>query len=420
MISGPIVPTNGEGLLALLQSDPARIETGLRLVATGLELDGGLVVDALGCDALGHPVVIVLAEEGDATTHRELPAHPGEVATADVLVRVVTLHRWFVRYARYLSGLIPGVAFPAGANVRILVLGVRVDAAVVAGIRGLALPDVQLLQVDVFRIAGRTCFGVDELTSGDRVDERFGLPAAFLIDDRHGSIATLLLDLLRKLDSTLEVRGDRYGRRFYCRGTFLAELRMQQQGLTIRLGEGSARPLTTQADVAAWFDRVARRYIEIVSDRSGAQFPNSALRGGEAVEWPQGPEPHSDTPEPEAVRPGVGVGLGDRNAEVRHDRTERVPATSHDVVSSSPILARAEADAKDGAPAGVEVRKDRMVGGADSRAAEGVAPRNPGRIEPALSAFDVELSEDEFNALQQPGAGPEDGSTSGRAQGGVR
>jgi hypothetical protein len=248
MISGPIVPTNSEGLLELVVGDPERIETGLRIVARGLALDRDTRVDAIGRDAVGRPVAVLL-----------LTGQDGEQAA----VRVLSLSRWFARNARFLAGAIPGVAFPAEGAVRIIAIGAGLDHGVVTALCGLGLPDVQVLQIETFRIQERTCFGVRDLTGAETQHDTFDLPSAITAPLQR-EIGSRFLDLLERLEPHLEIRGDRFGRRFFLAGHALCELRLEERGLAVRLPEEPPRPLADGADVARWFDRVARRYLDIV------------------------------------------------------------------------------------------------------------------------------------------------------------
>ena len=267
MISGPNVPTNDEGLLALLESEPEAVETGLELVALGLALGDGLVVDAVARDAVGKPVAVVLAcdEERDN----------------DLSVRMLSLHHWFGEHARFLTGRVPGVAFPADGTVRLMVIGTSLRAPVVASLNGLGIPLLQVLRVMAFELDGKSCFGVRDLSGSEGAHDSFDVPVAVSAAEMQ-DLGRRFLDLVRRLDSAIEVRGDRYGRRLYMQGQLLAALRVQPKGLAVSLPEDVSRPLADSTDVAAQFDRVARRYLDLVraTPRSHCR---SRPRGGAAA-----------------------------------------------------------------------------------------------------------------------------------------
>jgi hypothetical protein len=272
MISGPVSPHTRTGLSDLLEQHLERIESGLAVVAWNLELDDGCEVDALARDAAGRPVFLFAVDP------------QGE---PDLVPRLLRAKRWLADGVELLarSPRLAGVDFALPS--RLMVVGLGAMPELVDQLAALRADCFEVYRLRRFRVDGELVVAVQALSAaGPGAGEQpFRLPSGVTgpAARTHGA---RFLELMQRLDPSLQVTGDRYSRSFCFGGAKLAELRLEGGRLAVRLGVdqpgGAALEVGSARDCALAFDAVARLYLEL-SRSSGsagdALAPASAKAG---------------------------------------------------------------------------------------------------------------------------------------------
>lgn len=267
MISGPVLPRTREGLRAVVESHLDRIEGGLRQLEREPWLDN-VLVDALCRDAAGAPVLLFLAEPG---------------AEMESLERVFRARLWLLENGGLLRDLVPLRGLDPDRAARSMLVGFDFPWSFVRLLPGTGLPDLEVyavrslsyggqMRVQVVPVHGRAC---EPVLRGERVPEGITRSEQRVLFAR-------LQTWLRRLDTDLSVRGDRYGRIWFYDGAPLAEVALRDRRLSVRIpcadagleGAATVFVIEREEDCRRAADRVARRYLELLARRS-AQDPAS-------------------------------------------------------------------------------------------------------------------------------------------------
>ncbi|MDP6930142.1 MAG: hypothetical protein QF412_10615 [Planctomycetota bacterium] len=261
MISGPIFPRTREGLWDLARQNLDLIEHGLTIVQSDLCLDGGDRIDGLCRDALGHPTLLLCGEGAD------------EVG---IVSRAIEMQAWVTTHGSLLEQALPLCGLRYDLPVRVIILVFDLSFDILQRLRGLAALPIEVYQARSFLVGGETMVGVKPL-AGDAANgsgDGFDVPCG-LADSSMRDLCSQLLDLLRRLEPTLRVSGDRYSRRFCLDADPLAELRTGSDGLELRIssaGEedgGASFRLEEWAECLEAMDGVIRRYLQLYDLRAG-------------------------------------------------------------------------------------------------------------------------------------------------------
>ena len=249
MIRGPVLPQMRDGLWALVSGRLDQIERGLVLVMEGFDCCGGQLglVEGVARDAIGAPVLVVLALDGDPLLA------PRVLAAADFLQRV----------GDGLAAALPEGGFSAGVDGRILVIGTDVSANALEQLRRLPAPGVQICRLEPFRVAGSERFAVRYLRGGvpaaDRVEAV--CPPEFVVPEAVQDLWRGLHDLCVRIDRAVRIDGDRYWRRICWQGHLLGEVRLVDGVLRAVPVDGSERSIQSVGDVRAFGDQLLRRFV---------------------------------------------------------------------------------------------------------------------------------------------------------------
>ena len=151
MIRGPVLPQLRDSLWSLVSRRLDAIERGLTLVVEGLDCSGGQLgqVDGLARDAMGGPVLVLLAVDGDAL----------------LSARVLSACEFLTRVGDSLVTAVPEANFCSGIGGRVLLVGTEASAASLELLRRLPLPAFQVCRLEPFRLAGTERFAVRWLSA---------------------------------------------------------------------------------------------------------------------------------------------------------------------------------------------------------------------------------------------------------------
>jgi hypothetical protein len=297
MIAGPILPRTADGLWDAVRRDPERLERGLRLVRRELVLDGApgvrdgapgvrdgspgaaagaLVVDALGADAVGAPVLLFVAL---IDRDRHLPA------------RIADAREWFARNASMLAPILDGSGVRVDLPARVFVIGFEFSEACLTRLRREAGQprEGRLGEVAAFRVEGLFVDGVRHVGVVQVLGDAAGVDLGADPESPLAQRARQLGELLAHVDPDLVADGDRYSRVWRLDGTTVIRVERDARRLYAVIPDGGVLELAGDDDVAEACDLAMRRYLAIVR--------------GELVE-PQRPEQQRPEPQrPEPQRP---------------------------------------------------------------------------------------------------------------------
>ncbi len=329
MIAGPILPRTADGLWEAIRKDPERLERGLRVVRRELVLHAGLgtggaaipagdglVIDALGADAVGAPVLLFVAQiEQD----RCLPA------------RIAEAREWFARNAPMLTPILDGDGVRLDLPARVFVVGFEFTAsclerlsllAQLAAAGGREPADVSAFRVEGLILDGVHHIGVARVLGGEG-DIRLGAPEASEVSKRCEQLA----ELLECLDPELTQDAERFARTWRCQGTTILRLERDARHLRAQIPGEGAVDLIHEEDLADACDLAMRRYLTVVRGEdavvrvepdSRAGGPRAAADlGVEAEEFgaffenvDAGPAPRGRAPLGRGLRRGGDRGAG--------------------------------------------------------------------------------------------------------------
>ncbi|MFK7739994.1 MAG: hypothetical protein AB8H80_06685 [Planctomycetota bacterium] len=292
MIRGPILPHLRERLWALVSRRLDSIESGLRLVLESLDCGGGEVgpLDGVARDAIGAPVLILLAVEGDAL----------------LSARALAAGQFLQRVGDSLAQALPEGNYSPGCTGRILVVGTDAAAKELAQLQTLPIHALEACTLEPFRVSGSERFAVRWLTSRTASGRGHGTVGADSlrsdalqsdaeasaggggggsydsstarrhIGDSHANdipgfappagcvgLWHELESICRRMDPAVRIHGDRFVRRVFWNGHLLGEVQTLDEGLVASSGRsvgraGAGRELRVVRDVRRFADEMLR------------------------------------------------------------------------------------------------------------------------------------------------------------------
>lgn len=255
MIRGPVLPQSREALWSLVVGRLDAVERGLELVGDGFDCSGGQLglVDGLARDAVGAPVLLLLAVEGDAL----LVART--LAAADFLHRV----------GDALASALPEASFCPGVPGRVIVIAVERCAAACEVLARQPIGGVQVCRLEPFRLAGTEHFAVRWLhepaapvaTAPTAVSP--SVVPTFAAPPHLQSLWSGLQELCQRIDSGVRIDGDRYRRRITWNGRLLAEVHSMADALQGTIAGGQPCALAAPADLRQFSDQLVRTYMRL-------------------------------------------------------------------------------------------------------------------------------------------------------------
>lgn len=291
MIAGPILPRTADGLWEAIRKDPERLEHGLRVIRRELVLhaglapagrsgpaDEGLVIDAVGADAVGAPVLFFVAQiEQD----RCLPARISEACD------------WFARNASMLTPILDGDGVRLDLAARVFVVGFEFTASCLDRLALLAQISAaggrSAVDVSAFRIEGMVLDGVHHVgvarVLGGGGDARLAAAEGSEVGKRCEQLA----ELLECLDPELTQDAERFARTWRCQGTTI--LRLERNARRLRAvvpGHGGVE-IVHEEDLTDACDLAMRRYLHVV--RGEGVLEGEDRSQGEEFDLDDGVEP---------------------------------------------------------------------------------------------------------------------------------
>jgi len=286
-----VLPQLRAGVWTKVAGRLGSVERGLELLLEGVDCSAGQfgLVEGLARDAMGAPVLVLIAVDGDGLLTAR--AH----AACEFLARI----------GDSLSVAVPEANLVAGSRGRVLVIGTEAGAASLDLLCRLPLPGLEVCRLEAFRIAGGERLSVRWLTvdgahrsatgstRGARLPE-FEAPGAFR------STWDELRQLCERIDPGIAWDGDRFSRRITWQGRGLGRIVVadgELWGLEVadddRMGASRAGPdapgvaaaphypLRDVAGARRFFDRLLRRYAQVAG--LGQPRPNGVDRDARAA-----------------------------------------------------------------------------------------------------------------------------------------
>ena len=260
MIRGPVLPQTRDSLWSLVATRLDQVESGLTLVSENFDCSDGAVgpIEGLARDAVGGPVLVLLALDGDAM----LPA------------RALAAGRFLERVGDSLAAAMPEAGFCPDAPSRVLLIGTEGGAAIEEVFR-LPIEGLHACSLEPFRVAGserfavrwrrqaaaaeRACEPSAEHTAGGH-DAAAG--TAFMVPDACEELWGAVQSLCQRLDPAVTVRGDRFSRHITWSGRPLGTVRVVGSSLVASAATGVVRELRAAADVRSFGDQLLRAYAQ--------------------------------------------------------------------------------------------------------------------------------------------------------------
>ncbi len=252
MIRGPVLPKVRDSLWALLAPRLAQLESGLTLVHEPLECgDAALgVVDGLARDAIGGPVAVMLALEGDTL----LPA------------RALAADRFLHRVGAALAQAVPEANFAHGVPGRVLVVGTEASAGLIDEVCALPLQSLMACTLEPFRVDGVERFAVRWVHGGSDATDTAeaaasqGGAAGFVAPAGREALWEEVQRLSARIDPAVEFCGDRFSRKILWNGYLLGELRTTDGALIARAATGLVLGIHDARDVRRFGDQMLRAF----------------------------------------------------------------------------------------------------------------------------------------------------------------
>lgn len=262
MIRGPVLPQLRDSLWSLVSRRLDAIERGLTLVVEGLDCSGGQLgqVDGLARDAMGGPVLVLLAVDGDAL----------------LSARVLSACEFLTRVGDSLVTAVPEANFCGGIGGRVLLVGTEASATSLELLRRLPLPAFQVCRLEPFRLAGTERFAVRWLSAdGTASAPRSAVaptPEFNVSRERSRDWATLR-SLCERIDPGVRIDGDRFWRRITWSGRLLGEVWSVEGELRAVTADGVQSTLSGAGEIRAFADQLMRQYMKVAGVASGNASP---------------------------------------------------------------------------------------------------------------------------------------------------
>lgn len=252
MIRGPVLPQVRERLWAVVAPRLEVIERGLERIDETFDCSNGQLgpVDCLARDALGAPVLVLLAVEGDVL----------------LAARALGALEFLERVGGALAAALPEARLVPGARGRVLVIGTEASTSALGSLRRVRSPELQICMLEPFRLAGEERFAVrwtgardggshPEQPEGGVRGEEFAVPAG------HRPFWAALQRICERLDPEVCVEGERFARRITWRGHRLGEVAVRAEGLVGSVPGAEDIVIAEARDVRVFADRLLRGYL---------------------------------------------------------------------------------------------------------------------------------------------------------------
>ena len=251
MISGPTLPGTRDAVWHLVQHRVDRLESGLKLAFHDLEVAPGVVIDGLCRDAATHPVAVLAAVASDGDSF---------------VGQILAVRRFLREQAEGLGELLPEVRIQFTGQARVMVVGLEISAALRDAVEPLGGDGVELFQLHSVRLGGELRWMVQPVTGPQAGQARTaaGGPQTVpggVLDPRQQGLCATFLRIAERLDPSVILRGDRFGRRVLCNGEQLAALSYIEGRLQVAFRDGAEVELLTEEDAMSAGDRLIRDFL---------------------------------------------------------------------------------------------------------------------------------------------------------------
>lgn len=263
------MPQVRERLWAIVAPRLQVVEHGLELIDETFDCSNGQLgpVDCLARDALGAPVLVLLAVEGDM------------LLTARALGAIEFLDR----VGNALAAAIPEARLVPGARGRVLVIGTEASTALLHGLRRVNSSRLQTCMLEPFRLGGEERFAVRWMSAQAAAEDPSQTAAAseeFAVPEGHKACWSALQRICERLDPEVLVEGERFARRITWRGHRLGEVVVRAEGL-IGSAPGAEDVVLAEArDVRGFADRLLRGYLAVREPGAGSPGAAAIVREG--------------------------------------------------------------------------------------------------------------------------------------------
>lgn len=255
MIRGPVLPQLRTSVWAQLAGRLGSIERGLTLVVEGIDCSAGQFghVEGLARDAMGAPVLVLVAVDGDGLLAAR--AH----AACEFLTRI----------GDALPTAVPEADLVAGARGRVLVIGTDTGAASLDLLCRLPLPGLEVCRLETFRVAGSERLAVRWLgvdgSSRAFAGSDLAAPAApeFEVPIRCREAWEELRQLCERIDPGVAWSGDRFSRRVTWQGRLLGRIEVDGGDLYGYDAQGARHAMRGGDEARRFVDRLLRRYSQL-------------------------------------------------------------------------------------------------------------------------------------------------------------
>jgi len=236
------------------------LEHGLAAVAEGLDCGGG-AGELLARDALGAPVVVVIACAADRT----------------VAARVAAAHEFLARNPAVAARILPDSGFDPRLAPRILVLSAGIASHVLDALRRLAIDGLEVLEIEGFQLGDQPRVAVRRLL-GSVLPE----PAIAALGEALAAAWSALGAMLARIDPTLFVDGDRHARRLLVGGRALASYRIEGGAILAQVPGGAVHRIHDTEGAMGFVDTVLRRHASLLAGGSEVARAEAPGRAGAA------------------------------------------------------------------------------------------------------------------------------------------
>jgi hypothetical protein len=275
MIQGPVLPQLRASVWANMAGRLGSIERGLELLLEGVDCSAGRfgLVEGLARDAMGAPVLVLVAVDGDGL----------------LTARAHAACEFLARLGDSLLCAVPEANLVAGVRGRVLVIGTDAGAGSLDLLCRLPLPGLEVCRVETFRLAGSERLSVRWLhVDGGNRSSTAPAPLVrmpeFEVPGHRRSTWDELRQLCERIDPGIAWDGDRFSRRLTWQGRGLGRivvadgelLGIEQRGA---VGAGAQHPLRGAEDVRRFFDRLLRNYAQAAGLCAGEPAPTGAHCG---------------------------------------------------------------------------------------------------------------------------------------------
>ncbi|MEO6598178.1 MAG: hypothetical protein ABIP94_25825 [Planctomycetota bacterium] len=219
-----------------------RLESGLELVLEGMDCSGGQLglIDGLARDAMGAPVLVLLAVEGDAL----------------LAARVWSACEFLNRVGDSLAASVPE-AHLCTVPGRVFVVGTAATAMHLESLSRLPVQALQVCRLEPFRLAGVERFAVRWL---GRDGVAPPAPTEFVVPEQYREDWRSLRTLCERIDPAVRIDGDRYWRSISWNGRVLGQVWSVHGELRGAVDNGVTARLHCGAELRAFGNKMLRRY----------------------------------------------------------------------------------------------------------------------------------------------------------------